>query len=193
MTDPENLTNSNTKSLSDPKRNGIVGWLFFLVLSLAAFAFAWFDWPTRYRYDRVNLEEGVSFPVRIDRFSGKTEILYPRGWVDTAAEARSNSAKLEEQVLPPEELQKLSGTAEIVYLLLEINLYNASNWKVNEITVEFWISSKQQGEIRRRYRIRRVSSADPLTTTRFQTDLDSRPEAGQKWGWNIVEAKGTKQ
>ena len=165
----------------------------WMVIAGILAAIAVYVWPTRYRYDRVNEEEGVSYPLRIDRFSGKTEIFIPeRGWVDLAA-SQSNSAKQEDQALPLEEFQKLSGTANVYVSKLTIRLYNGSNWKVNEITVEFWTSNKQQGEIRRRYRIKNKYSAEPFRTTIFEAYLDSWPEAAQKWGWSLVEAKGSKQ
>ncbi len=192
MSDQENLTNSSTKRLPDPKRNGTGGWVLLLFLSLAALAFAWFVWPTRYRYDRLDLSNGASYPLRMDRFSGKTEGFFPpRGWVELGAQTHPNPAKQEDQPLPLEELQKLSGRAEANFLGLKIYLYNGSDWTVNEITVDFVIPNKQQGEIRRRYRIK--NAAEPLQTTTFQTELNSWPTEGQKWGWNLVEAKGTKQ
>jgi hypothetical protein len=41
-----------------------------------------FVWPTRYRYDHIK-QGSNTVPVRIDRFTGKTEALYLEGgWID---------------------------------------------------------------------------------------------------------------
>ncbi|MGH9705133.1 MAG: GGDEF domain-containing protein [Candidatus Acidiferrales bacterium] len=50
-----------------------------LTVVLAVALFAWFIWPTRYRYDHIKMGS-YTFPVRIDRLSGRTEALYPGGW-----------------------------------------------------------------------------------------------------------------
>jgi hypothetical protein len=47
----------------------------------AAVAFAWFVWPTRYIYDHLRIDGFGDYPVRIDRITGKTEILRNfQGW-----------------------------------------------------------------------------------------------------------------
>jgi hypothetical protein len=192
MVDPEILANLPPQTLPTPKHYGIGRWLLLLALSLGALAFAWFIWPTQYRYGRMDFPNGISYPVRIDRFSEKPELLTPdRGWIDLAARTRSNPPVPEDQTLPPEELSKLLGRAEANSLGLTVHMYNGSDWSVNEITVDFVISEGQPGEVRRRYRMKNVAA--PLQTTAFYTDLDTWPTVGQKWGWNLVEAKGTKQ
>jgi len=45
------------------------------VLIAVAIFFAAFVWPTMYRYDRIGYGPGVDSPVRINRFTGYTEIL----------------------------------------------------------------------------------------------------------------------
>lgn len=52
-----------------------------VVVLLVCLAFAAFVWPTRYRYDHVTLGQDV-YPVRIDRFTGRGEMLVPgHGWM----------------------------------------------------------------------------------------------------------------
>lgn len=48
-----------------------------------------FVWPTMYRYDKMDQK----WPVRINRVTGKTEILYSDGWQDVKAnqQLQSNS------------------------------------------------------------------------------------------------------
>jgi hypothetical protein len=52
-----------------------LAFVFAIVLSFAIFV-----WPTRYRYDHV-VTEGDTYPVRIDRFNGDSDMLTPDdGW-----------------------------------------------------------------------------------------------------------------
>ncbi len=37
-------------------------------------------WANRYRYDSMALGKGTSFPVRINRLTGTSEVLYHDGW-----------------------------------------------------------------------------------------------------------------
>lgn len=38
-------------------------------------AFAYFIWPTRYRYTRYRFPTGTEVPMRIDRFTGRGECM----------------------------------------------------------------------------------------------------------------------
>lgn len=42
--------------------------------------FAFYVWPTMYRYDHMGRGSGYTYPVRIHRVSGKAEMLTPYGW-----------------------------------------------------------------------------------------------------------------
>lgn len=54
-----------------------------LILGLVATAmFASLVWPTRWRYEKINFGESRQTLLRIDRFSGDVDMLYPtRGWI----------------------------------------------------------------------------------------------------------------
>jgi len=44
-------------------------------------AFVVYVWPTRFRYDHLSTD-GDTYPVRIDRFTGDSDMLVPdQGWV----------------------------------------------------------------------------------------------------------------
>ena len=43
--------------------------------------FAVFVWPTPYGYDHLGGLNGVSVPVRINRFTGRAEMMRGDGWV----------------------------------------------------------------------------------------------------------------
>src|SRR5260370_26958671 len=76
-----------------------------------------------------------NLPVRIDRFSGKTEILLLDGW-HTADRGKAAESQIPAgQKLPAEEVAKLTGQAQITsYGWVEIEVYNGSDWKLSEIT-----------------------------------------------------------
>jgi hypothetical protein len=56
--------------------------LIALAVAAACFViFGAFVWPTIWRYDHIH-ESGGTRPVRINRFTGRTEILYSTGWTE---------------------------------------------------------------------------------------------------------------
>ena len=59
----------------------LLGLVVRLILLLLIAAFMVYVWPTRYRYDHLS-ENGDTYPVRIDRFTGDSDMLVPdQGWV----------------------------------------------------------------------------------------------------------------
>lgn len=55
------------------------------VLLLVAIAFAFWVWPTRWRYDHMTVD-GDFVPVRINRITGAADMLLPdHGWVPVEA------------------------------------------------------------------------------------------------------------
>lgn len=60
-------------------------WLVSFVVVLLALGFAAWVWPTRWRYDHMTVE-GDIVPVRVDRLSGRADMLLPdHGWVPVEA------------------------------------------------------------------------------------------------------------
>ena len=63
-----------------------LAWLLFIV------AFAIYVWPTRWRYDHMTVDGNI-VPVRMDRFSGDSDMLVPdEGWVPVEAPSDSSDA-----------------------------------------------------------------------------------------------------
>lgn len=61
--------------------------LFWLLLVAV---FAVYVWPTRWRYDHLTMDGNI-VPVRMDRFSGDSEMLVPdEGWVPVEAASDSS-------------------------------------------------------------------------------------------------------
>ena len=67
-------------------------WFAVVVVALAL-------WANRYRYDSMTLREGVTFPVRIHRLTGTTEILGPFGSGELAFNWETIESKQDE---PPD-------------------------------------------------------------------------------------------
>ena len=63
-----------------------------LLWLLALAVFAVYVWPTRWRYDHMTVE-GDIVPLRMDRFSGKADMLVPdEGWVPVEVPVDSSGA-----------------------------------------------------------------------------------------------------
>lgn len=66
--------------MSVPARR-VLAWLRNLALLALLVALALYVWPTRFRYDHVSVD-GNTYPVRIDRWNGDSDMLVPdQGWV----------------------------------------------------------------------------------------------------------------
>ena len=64
-------------------------WLGPVLWLLLALVFVVYVWPTRWRYDHLTMDGNI-VPVRIDRFTGDTDMLVPdEGWVPVEAETDS--------------------------------------------------------------------------------------------------------
>ncbi|MEK5479887.1 hypothetical protein NYE70_23600 [Paenibacillus sp. FSL R5-0407] len=72
--------------------------LYFLSVLSLALIFV-FVYPGVYKYDKLNQK----YPVKINRFTGKTQILYSDGWADVS-EYNSIDTKLDQQKQEIEEL-----------------------------------------------------------------------------------------
>jgi hypothetical protein len=71
-----------------------------VLLATLGFAFALAVWPTSWRYDKITYD-GDTYPVRINRFTGRAEILLPGdGWTPA------------EDAAPPDEGDQAPGHTE---------------------------------------------------------------------------------
>jgi hypothetical protein len=145
-----------------------------MLLGIAVFVvLAVFVWPTRYKYDHMKLGED-DLPVRIDRLTGKTEILFPQGW-HAASEKTAENQIPAEQELPAEEVAKPTGQAQITsYGWVEIEVYNGSNWKLSEITMLVTVLDSRKAQILSRpYRLlpEAYGNPTPESNTKFHASL----------------------
>ena len=70
----------------------LLRWLRVLVVLLLLAALAVYVWPTRFRYDHVSVD-GNTYPVRIDRFTGDSDMLVPdQGWVPVEGDSEGGDS-----------------------------------------------------------------------------------------------------
>jgi len=70
----------------------LLQWLRNLVVVVLLAAIAVYVWPTRFRYDHVSVD-GNTYPVRIDRFSGDSDMLVPdQGWVPVEGDSEDGDS-----------------------------------------------------------------------------------------------------
>lgn len=95
-------------------------------------------WPTRYRYDRMQLPgettPGPVFPVRIDRFTGASEILLPEMLNDSRHHMTLNWVGLTGSPVPPDVLATLRQRTMVdVEPLPYAQLFNTSSWRITRL------------------------------------------------------------
>lgn len=167
-------------------KHKIIGLVAIVILLLGIFV-----WPTRYRYTEMKVGNNVS-PVRIDRLTGRTEVLsLSSGWHQLGVNRLDASIKL-----PDSELSKLTGKASITDQRIECDIYNGSNWTVSEVTVKITIKNPDGTEdLTREYRLtpQYIGNCAPLTSRTFDADLGFSLKEKQTFSLNIVSAKGTKK
>lgn len=164
------------------KRSTILATLGLAILVVLAL----FVWPTVYRYDHMKLDT-YDYPVRINRLTGKAEVLFPNGW---HAPTQQSQPAAKPQQLPSEDIAKLEGQPEMTnYGWLEFHVYNGSNWNISEITVlvEVFDANKAQ-KISRPYRM--TGSVTPQGSSKFIAELGFTLTPGQTWTYSIVSAEG---
>jgi hypothetical protein len=160
-----------------------IAFVVILILVLVSFSLL-FIWPTVYRYDHMNLG-GTVLPVKINRLTGKTEVLYPTGWrvAGTGETGRKD--------LPASELAKITGNAEItLYGWIHFHPYNGSEWRVEEIQVEVTVRENDTVVLQRRYNLS-GNALYPFNSGEFIADLGFKLNPGQTWSFRIISAKGT--
>jgi hypothetical protein len=100
--------------------------------------FVLFVWPTRYRYDRVQLlgetAPGPVFPVRIDRFSGTAEILLPQVLLDSRHNMQfgwvgSTNEPVPEDVLAELRKNVLVDTEPVPFA----QILNTTRWRITKV------------------------------------------------------------
>jgi hypothetical protein len=147
--------------------------------------FAIFVWPSQYRYDTLQ-RPGRSLPVRIDRFSGKAEMLETDGWrpMDRPSPSGGMAAQLTSA-----ELAQLTGKAGIKDNgWMSADIYNGNDFDVGAIVVQVTVKGTDGAVLLSRdYRLT-TGTAHSLQSSEFIADLGFHIEAGQTFSWTIKSA-----
>jgi hypothetical protein len=145
----------------------------------AVILFGLFVWPTRYRYDHMEVGANRLLLTRENRVTGHTEILYPDGW---------RAVKPQAENLNPAELAKLNVRANLEDSVFEdrsrwnilcLDIHNESNLDVKEFTVEVRVfNPTNELAIDKQYRISTTSGlygSQPCSTSEtYRSDLKNK-------------------
>lgn len=154
-------------------------------MAVALALVAYFVWPTPYKYEHTTFAQ-MQLLVRINRLSGKTEVLFPGGWVE------KRSAP-EDFPLSETDLAKLTGTLSMTEDgFLEADIYNGTDKYVKEVTISVKVL-KPDGthDFTRLYRLQ-GDSGGPLESSRYRAKAGFTLRPKQDWSWSVASglAKG---
>lgn len=161
-----------------------------LVALAVAGAFAYFIWPTPYRYDRLG-----PTPVRTNRFTGRSEQLTLQGWV---AMEEQRKATRPERSLSYDDLERLKlsrcryrepfGPPEI-----KCELYNGTDFEIKSITVRVVVQKKgsQKTVLDRLYDVRiPYLGLSPRSVEFVDFRAGFELHKDEEWGITLVGANG---
>ena len=162
-------------------------------LATTAAIFAITVWPTWYRYDHITLGQ-TTLPVRTNRFTGQSEVLYTTGW--QKATSTTQETRDTERALPAEELRKVTGKGGWCALpdAFCIDLYNGSKWKLTELSINIEDSNDHKsnnpfaGLSGPKFTEALSPAVQPYSSDHVIIQIygwETRPVS-----WKIVEAKG---
>jgi hypothetical protein len=167
------------------KEKYIGAWLVVLLLALAIGV-----WPTRYKMERVSIGSSPSVLVRIDRITGKPEILTTTGWRSMEDAAQANIGPVD---LPSDQVKKLDAhggwciSSDNSFCL---DLYNGSNWRLTGMSI--YITAKNDdGSVKweRRFDKKYLDIA-PFGTDKFYIDTGDK---APKHEWYILSVNGRQE
>ena len=165
-----------------------------LALSVALLLFGWFFWPTPYQFTEMKYEGNV-YPIRINRITHSTQMLFITGWVNLSSGEDGSSKPA--QLIPDSVRWKLEGRGSVDGHSFIANIYNGSDWVVTNIDITLTIRNSD-GSLRfsRRYKIWCTRSGNrgiPLTSSEFSADLGEYLGGYYEpvnFEWNILSAFG---
>ena len=145
-------------------------------------------WPTPWRYDHVVLN-GNTYPVRLHRISGVTEVLLgTRGWTVTDQES-SKSVARKDDIVPAEELRKIDGRLSVTdYDWIEADIYNGTARQLGELRVRIIITNPDQSQVLDREYTLSSTGGGALSSSRYIASCGCRPTKVQRFTWQVTHA-----
>lgn len=182
----------------------------YLAITIIVVLFGVFIYPTMYKYDKMDQK----WPVRINRITGKTEVLNQAGWqalssntetTDSIDKGNTPENTLQDKKLPATDLSQITGNLSPEYdnltnkYSLAGQIYNGTDVDISDIVIEV-VVMKSDGSVDFTKKFR-STGAHPLsfgfpslqTTEYVKIDLDFKIDSSTKWSWSVVEATKASQ
>jgi len=162
------------------------------LLALIAAAIALAVWMGRYRFDQAVLQDGESYPVRVSRLSGRSEVLYHGVWQSASVLA---GLKRPIQNLGQTDIEKLEGDGSLESgefgTVFSLWLYNGSDFTLKAIGVEIAVKDSHGEEsLRKTYWSELQLAPSQRSYCVIMPTFNLGPR--QTYSWRVVAAKGTK-
>jgi hypothetical protein len=112
-----------------------------LAWTTLAVVFVLFVWPTRYRYDQMQMlgetAPGPVYPVRLDRFTGEAEILLPQMLLDARHNMQLAWVGLNGEPLPEDAVTALRSNVLVDTTPLPFaQILNTTEWRITKVRWE---------------------------------------------------------
>jgi hypothetical protein len=147
-----------------------------VLVVIVIIVFGIFVWPGIYQYDKMNQK----WPVRINRFTGTTEVLGQNGWSKIGGGTLSEVSQ--------DDLKKMDANIKWTnYGWIEVNLYNGTNLKIKEITINAEFKVDNNVDHTREYKL--TGDGIPLSSSKFIVNVGSSPAANETISGTIISAK----
>jgi hypothetical protein len=140
-------------------------------------------WPTLFKYDKMTYE-GNSFPIRINRITGYTEMFRGK-WLPSTKPKKDPDIS----ALPYSEKAKVTGNAGLTgHGFFKGDIYNGSNWHITKIRVEV-IAKESDGKERWNREFEDDINLTPLTAGHLLIRVAGDEDVGST-EWNITGVWG---
>lgn len=176
------MTNQTTKNPVRFRASFMISYVLLLIVGVLALTV----WPSLYRYDRVT-SQGSTYPIRTQRFSGKTERLYSGGgWVDITRHSKDTTQSIP---VPSEEVDKLGGELSIKNREIGANIYNGTDRDLNTVIMLIYFFDENGTECHQnKYELHTSSEAKPFASSLFEGSCEISDDKYKTFGSRIVSA-----
>jgi hypothetical protein len=163
-----------------------------LFLCATILLIAVFVWPTPYAYDTVAYSPPATYLVKVHRFTGKADILFPTGWVEMRADTTDGRNCIE---LPAEDLSRIAGTVQVDNERLTCDVYNGSSYRLFCVIISVTVADKHGNPVLTRDYEAYHGTGDllwPLHSGAFTQSIRFPLDEGQRLSGSIRGARGVK-
>lgn len=161
-------------------------------ITAAVIVFALTVWPSLYHYESIS-GGGSTYPVRINRFTGHTEMFDGSEWRgETKDEPRKRKARVG-TLLPSQELSKITGHAGFEQYsphLFSASIYNGSSWIITGLTFRIAVIERDSIVVPSRLYKCDELELEPMSAQKGITVLVDGAWSGRDVSWGIESATG---